>query len=97
MPSPFATEFHNLGAQLGQALLLGEGACSDASGRSTKSGRVCDVHVLHASDVARTLAVIRVVVPMGRASRRRVARQLRWDGSVRNLIPEMPPNHGSRC
>jgi hydrogenase-4 component B len=89
LPSPFATEFHDLGAQVGQAFLPGEGLVVMHRGgpQNPVVFAMSTSYMLPALLVL--LAVTCVVVRFVLASRRRVARQRRWDGGVRRLLPEM--------
>ena len=88
LPSAFAAEFRDLGAQVGKASCRRR-TRGDASGRSEKSGRIRDVYFLYASGIARTFGpdVCRRAIRSPR--RRRVSRQRCWDGGVRRLLPEM--------
>lgn len=89
LPSAFAAEFHDLGAQVGQAFLPGEGLVVMHRGgpQNPVVFAMSTSYMLPA--LLALLAVAYVVVRFGLASRRRVARQRCWDGGVRRLLPEM--------
>jgi len=89
LPSAFAAEFHDLGAQVGQAVLPGEGLVVMHRGgpQNPVVFAMSTSYMLPA--LLALLAVTYVVVRFGLASRRRVARQRCWDGGVRRLLPEM--------
>jgi hydrogenase-4 component B len=89
LPSAFAAEFHDLGAQVGQAFLPGEGLVVMHRGgpQNPVVFAMSTSYMLPA--LLALLAVTYVVVRFCLAGRRRVARQACWDGGVRRLLPEM--------
>ena len=89
LPTAFAAEFHDLGAQVGQAVLPGEGLVVMHRGgpQNPVVFAMSTSYMLPA--LLTLLAVAYVVVRFGLAGRRHVARQPRWDGGVRRLLPEM--------
>jgi hydrogenase-4 component B len=89
LPSAFAAEFHDLGAQVGQAVLPVEGLVVMHRGGAQNPvvfamSTSCMLPALLA-----LLAGAYVIVRFVLAGRRRVARKRRWDGGVRRLLPEM--------
>jgi len=89
LPSAFAAEFHDLGAQVGQAVLPGEGLVVMHRGGSQNPVVFAMSTSYMLPALLALLAVTYVVVRFGFAGRRHVARQPRWDGGVRRLLPEM--------
>ena len=89
LPSAFAAEFHDLGAQVGQAVLPGRGLV--VLHRGGESNPV--VFAMSSSYMAIALIVLLlltwVVVRLWLTRSRRVARAERWDGGLRRLLPEM--------
>jgi hypothetical protein len=89
LPSAFAAEFHDLGAQVGQAFLPGEGLVVMHRGgpQNPVVFAMSTSYMLPA--LLALLAVSYVVLQFGIARRRCLARQPRWDGGLRRLLPEM--------
>jgi len=89
LPSAFAAEFHDLGAQVGQGFVPGEGLVLMHRGgpQNPVVFAMSTSYMLPA--LVTLLAVAYVAVRFGLAGRRRVARQPCWDGGVRSLLPEM--------
>jgi hydrogenase-4 component B len=89
LPPAFVAEFHDLGAQVGQAALPGRGLVVMHRGGETNpvvfamstSYMVITLIVL----LLATWAVVRLWLTRGRL----VARGERWDGGLRRLLPEM--------
>jgi hydrogenase-4 component B len=89
LPSAFAAEFHDLGAQVGQTFLPGEGLVVMQRGgpQNPVVFAMSTSYMLPA--LFALLAVSYVVMQFGIARRRPVTRQPRWDGGLRRLLPEM--------
>jgi hydrogenase-4 component B len=89
LPLAFATEFHDLGAEVGQAFVPGEGLV--VMHRGGPQNPV--VFAMSTSYMLPTLLALLIVayvaVRFGLARRRSVARQPCWAGGVRRLLPEM--------
>lgn len=89
LPAAFAGEFHDLGAQVGQAILPGRGLVVLHRGGSENPVvfAMSTFYMLAALVVllVLTYVVIRVWLTRGR----QLARRTRWDGGVRRLLPEM--------
>jgi hydrogenase-4 component B len=89
LPSEFVSEFHNLGAQVGQAVLPGRGLV--VLHRGGKENPV--VFAMSTSYMLAMLIVLLgltyVVVRFILARNRRVSRRTCWDGGLRQLWPEM--------
>jgi hydrogenase-4 component B len=89
LPIAFAAEFHDLGAQVGQAFVPGEGLV--VMHRGGPQNPV--VFAMSTSYMFPTLLALLIVayvaVRFGLAGRRSVARQPCWAGGVRRLLPEM--------
>jgi hydrogenase-4 component B len=89
LPSAFVVEFHDLGAQVGQAFLPGDGLIVMRRGGPQNPVVFAMSTSYMLPTLLALLAVSYVVVRLGLAGRRRVTRQPRWDGGVRRLLPEM--------
>jgi hydrogenase-4 component B len=89
LPTAFATEFHDLGAQVGQAIVPGEGLVVMHRGgpENPVVFAMSTSYMLPA--LLALLALTYVFVRFGLTARRRVARRPCWDGGVRRLFPEM--------
>ncbi len=89
LPSAFAAEFHDLGAQVGQAALPGRGLV--VLHRGGESNPV--VFAMSSSYMAIALIALLlltwIVVRLWLTRTRRIARGERWDGGLRRLLPEM--------
>ena len=89
LPSAFASEFHDLGAQVGQSILPGRGLV--VMHRGGKANPVvfamATSYMLVALVVLLLLTYLFIRVWLTRS--RKVARRERWDGGVRHLLPEM--------
>ncbi len=89
LPQAFVDDFHNLGAQVGQSVLPGRGLVVLHRGGTENP-------VVFAMSTSYSLVVLMVlllgtyvVVRLWLTRRRTLARRTRWDGGVRNLLPEM--------
>jgi hydrogenase-4 component B len=89
LPSAFAGEFHDLGAQVGQGLAPGPGLVilhrGDTANPVVFAGAPTYLFLMLAGLLALVFLVVRVTV----ARRRTVARRVCWDGGIRRLLPEM--------
>jgi hydrogenase-4 component B len=89
LPSAFAQEFHDLGAQTGQSILPGRGLV--VMHRGGKDNPV--VFAMSTSYMLVALIVLLlltyVIVRLWLTRSRTLARRERWDGGLRHLLPEM--------
>jgi hydrogenase-4 component B len=89
LPSEFAAEFHDLGAEVGERLIPGQGLVVMNRGGDLNPV----VFAMSTSYMFPVLLVLlgvtAVAVWLGAARNRRVARTPRWDGGIRRLLPEM--------
>jgi len=89
LPPNFASEFHDLGAQIGQSVIPGPGLA--VIHRGGKANPV--VFAMSTSYMLVALFVLlglcAGVVWLFVARRRKVERRPQWDGGVRSLLPEM--------
>jgi hydrogenase-4 component B len=88
LPSAFAHEFHDLGAQVGQGVVPGAGLVI------LHRGGVVNPVVFAAAPtylviVLAGLLIITFILIRWAARRRRVSRRACWDGGIRRLLPEM--------
>ena len=89
LPGEFAAEFHDLGAQVGQQVVPGQGLVVMHRGGAQNP-------VVFAMSTSYMFPVLLgllgttfIVVRFGLARHRCVVRQPRWDGGIRRLLPEM--------
>ena len=89
LPSAFATEFHDLGAQVGQSVLPGRGLVVLHRG-GTENPVVFAMSTSY-TFVALILLLLAtyVFVRLWLTRSRQLVRRVRWDGGVRRLLPEM--------
>ena len=89
LPPAFAEDFHNLGAQVGQSVLPGRGLVVLHRGGETNP--VVFAMSTSYSFVALIVLLLLtyVVLRLWLTRDRKLSRRLRWDGGVRNLLPEM--------
>jgi hydrogenase-4 component B len=89
LPSAFVSEFHDLGAQVGQEVLPGRGLV--VLHRGGKENPV--VFAMSTSYMLVALIVLLaltyLIVRLCLTHRRQLGRRPRWDGGVRRLLPEM--------
>src|SRR5581483_2209153 len=89
LPAEFVSEFHDLGAQVGQRLLPGRGLVVLHRGGTQNPV----VFAMSTSYMLPALIVLLgltyLIVRFGLARDRSVSRQPRWDGGIRRLLPEM--------
>jgi hydrogenase-4 component B len=88
LPEPFAGEFHDLGAQVGQGLAPGPGLVI------LHRGGISNPVVFAAAPtylviVLAGLLIITLTVMRWAVGRRRVSRRTCWDGGIGRLLPEM--------
>jgi hydrogenase-4 component B len=89
LPKEFAAEFHDLGAQVGQDIVPGQGLVVMHRG-SALNPVVFAMSTSYMFPVLLALLGIAfVVVRWGIARRRIVVRRPRWDGGIRRLLPVM--------
>jgi hydrogenase-4 component B len=89
LPEQFAGEFHDLGAQLGQAVLPGRGLVVLHRG-GTENPVVFAMSTSYMLLALIGLLLLSyVVIRLWLTRGRRLARRERWDGGVRRLLPEM--------
>ena len=89
LPRPFAAEFHDLGAQVGQGLAPGRGLVVLHRGGEENPVVFAMSTTYMLAVLAGLLILTYVVVRLWLTRRRRLARGERWDGGVRRLLPEM--------
>jgi hydrogenase-4 component B len=89
LPPEFVKDFHNLGAQVGQNVLPGRGLVVLHRGGETNP-------VVFAMSTSYMIVVLVVLLLLSYAIVRlwltrlqKLSRKIRWDGGVRNLLPEM--------
>jgi hydrogenase-4 component B len=89
LPPAFAGEFHDLGAQVGQSVLPGRGLVVLHRGGAENP-------VVFAMSTSYTfvalvilLGLTYVIIRLWLTRSRQLARRTRWDGGVRQLLPEM--------
>jgi hydrogenase-4 component B len=89
LPPAFAAEFHDLGAQVGQSVLPGQGLV--VLHRGGEANPV--VFAMSTSYMLVVLAVLLLltwaVLRVWLTRKRHLARGERWDGGIRRLLPEM--------
>jgi len=89
LPPAFVEDFHNLGAQVGQSVLPGRGLV--VLHRGGEANPVVFAMSTSYSFVALIglLLLTYIVLRLWLTRDRKLTRRLRWDGGVRNLLPEM--------
>jgi hydrogenase-4 component B len=89
LPGAFASEFHDLGAQVGQGVVPGPGLVilhrGGAANPVVFAGAPTYLIVVLAGLLIITFLAVRWAV----ARRQTVARRVCWDGGIRRLLPEM--------
>ncbi len=89
MPAKFVGEFHDLGAQVGQAVLPGRGLVVLHRG-GTENPVVFAASTSYMLPALIGLLILSyVVIRLWLTRNRRQTRRERWDGGVRQLLPEM--------
>jgi hydrogenase-4 component B len=89
LPTAFAAEFHDLGAQLGQDVLPGRGlVVLHRGGEANPVVFAMSTSYMLAALIV-LLVITYVVLRLWLTAGRRLTRGERWDGGVRRLLPEM--------
>jgi hydrogenase-4 component B len=88
LPPEFVSEFHDLGAQIGRGVLPGQGLVVLHRG-STRNPVIFAMSTSYALVVLPILLGLSYVVIRWLTRTRTVIRRPRWDGGVRQLLPEM--------
>ncbi len=89
LPPAFVEDFHNIGAQVGQSVAPGRGLVVLHRG-GTENPVVFAMSTSYMFVVLIFLLLLTYVVARLWLTRsRKLARRMRWDGGVRNLLPEM--------
>lgn len=89
LPTAFAAEFHDLGAQLGQGVLPGRGlVVLHRGGEANPVVFAMSTSYMLAALIV-LLVITYVVLRLWLKPGRRLTRGERWDGGVRRLLPEM--------
>jgi len=89
LPPAFQDDFHNIGAQVGQSLLPGRGLVVLHRG-GTENPVVFAMSTSYLIVVLAILLLLTyVIVRLWLTRSRKLTRWPRWDGGVRNLLPEM--------
>ncbi|HTX22576.1 MAG TPA: proton-conducting transporter membrane subunit [Candidatus Aquilonibacter sp.] len=89
LPPAFVDDFHNLGAQVGQSVVPGRGLVVLHRG-GTENPVVFAMSTSYSFVVLIVLLLATyVVVRLWLTPNRKLSRKIRWDGGVRNLLPEM--------
>jgi hydrogenase-4 component B len=89
LPPAFLTEFHELGAQVGQGLVPGRGLVVLHRGGPANPVVFAAAPTYLGLVLAAMLLVVFGLVWMAARRRRSVVRRECWDGGVRRLLPEM--------
>ena len=89
LPPAFVDDFHNLGAQVGQSVLPGRGlVVLHRGGTENPVVFAMSTSYMFVALIILLLATY-VVARLWLTRDRKLSRRLRWDGGVRNLLPEM--------
>jgi hydrogenase-4 component B len=89
LPSAFAGEFHDLGAQIGQTILPGPGLVILHRGGPANPVVFAGAPTYLITVLAALLVVTFLVVRLALAKGRSVTKQPCWDGGILRLLPEM--------
>jgi hydrogenase-4 component B len=89
LPSAFAAEFHDLGAQVGQDIVPGRGLVVLHRGGAENPVVFAMSTSYMLAALAALLLLTWVVLRLWLTRARRVERRERWDGGLRRLLPEM--------
>jgi hydrogenase-4 component B len=89
LPPAFAAEFHDLGAQVGQALLPGRGLVVLHRGGTENPVIFAMSTAYMALALIALLLLSYLVIRLWLTRHRQLTRRERWDGGVRRLLPEM--------
>lgn len=89
LPPAFVEDFHHIGAQVGQSVLPGRGLVVLHRG-GTENPVVFAMSTSYMTVVLGALLLLTyVVIRLWLTRRQKLSRQIRWDGGVRRLLPEM--------
>jgi hydrogenase-4 component B len=89
LPPAFVEDFHNLGAQVGQSVVPGRGlVVLHRGGTENPVVFAMSTSYTFVALIVLLLATY-VVVRLWLTPNRKLSRKIRWDGGVRNLLPEM--------
>jgi len=89
LPPAFVDDFHNIGAQVGQSVLPGRGlVVLHRGGTENPVVFAMSTSYTFVALIVLLLATY-VIVRLWLTRSRKLARKIRWDGGVRNLLPEM--------
>ena len=89
LPAPFMAEFHDLGAQVGDAFAPGRGLVVLHRGGEANPVVFAMSTTYMLIALLGLLLLVWLVVRLWLTRSRRLARRERWDGGVRRLLPEM--------
>lgn len=89
LPTAFATEFHDIGAQVGQSVAPNPGLVILHRGGTTNPVIFAGAPTYLLLVLAGLLMIVFLIMRGLFARRRTVTRRVAWDGGVRRLLPEM--------
>lgn len=89
LPPAFVEDFHNLGAQVGQTVLPGRGLVVMHRGGDANPVVFAMSTSYMVVVLVGLLALTYLVLRLWLTRNRKLARQTRWDGGLRRLLPEM--------
>jgi hydrogenase-4 component B len=89
LPPAFLSEFHSLGAQVGQRILPGPGLVMLHRGEAANPVVFAAAPTYLLVVLAGLLGLVFLIVRGGVARRQRTDRRECWDGGIRRLLPEM--------
>lgn len=89
LPTAFATEFHDIGAQVGQSVAPNPGLVILHRGGTTNPVIFAGAPTYLLLVLAGLLMIVFLIMRGLFARRRIVTRRVAWDGGVRRLLPEM--------
>ncbi len=89
LPPSFVTDFHDIGAQVGQHAMPGPGLVMLYRGGEVNPVVFAASPTYMVIVLAGMLGLLFLIVYLTQGRKRRVERGARWDGGVRRLLPEM--------
>jgi len=89
LPPAFVSDFHNIGAQVGQSVLPGRGLVVMHRGGAANPVVFAMSTTYMLVVLLILLALTFVIIRLGFTRDRRLSRRQRWDGGIRRLLPEM--------
>jgi len=89
LPPAFVSDFHNIGAQVGQSALPGRGLVVMHRGGAANPVVFAMSTTYMLAVLVILLALTFVIIRLGFTRARRLSRRQRWDGGIRRLLPEM--------